>query len=46
MDSFFGLIVRLNAKLDVRKVPPMSNLSQDLSDGTNLIQLMVSYLTK
>ncbi|KAA1132531.1 hypothetical protein PGTUg99_012530 [Puccinia graminis f. sp. tritici] len=30
----------LNAKLDVRKVPPMSNLSQDLSDGTNLIQLM------
>ncbi|KAH9457365.1 hypothetical protein Pst134EA_021248 [Puccinia striiformis f. sp. tritici] len=30
----------LNAKLDVRKVPPMSNLSHDLSDGTNLIQLM------
>ncbi|WAQ88391.1 hypothetical protein PtA15_9A518 [Puccinia triticina] len=30
----------LNAKLDVRKVAPMSNLSQDLSDGTNLIQLM------
>ncbi|CAH7674603.1 calponin homology domain-containing protein [Phakopsora pachyrhizi] len=30
----------LNAKLDVRQVPPMSDLSKDLSDGTNLIQLM------
>lgn len=30
----------LNAKLDICKVAPMSNLSRDLSDGTNLIQLM------
>ncbi|KAH9820237.1 calponin homology domain-containing protein [Melampsora americana] len=30
----------LNAKLDVIQVPPMSDLTRDLSDGTNLIRLM------
>ncbi|MBW0513188.1 hypothetical protein O181_052903 [Austropuccinia psidii MF-1] len=30
----------LNAKLDLRQISPMSDLGRDLSDGTNLIQLM------
>jgi hypothetical protein len=37
------LACRLNSKLDLRGIPPMTSLAQDLSDGVRLIQ--VSYLT-
>ncbi|KAH8914308.1 hypothetical protein BT69DRAFT_1190415, partial [Atractiella rhizophila] len=31
---------RLNAKLELRGITPMSDLGKDLSDGVKLIQLM------